>query len=199
MGHAIRVRQWTSAVCSGCVILGRRAARGAGGGRRDTGAAPAAGPRAAASRPARMSPGHARGRTSVHRESGRLAAMRARALALLLYPVAASAWPASSCGPYDDPGPLDRRAGPRTADAFVSAVPARDPGEPLARAGGRHPAPVIRGVLFREWCGHQQEVTLVPEGPSWARGSTAGDSRPSCPRSESCSRSPSHSCSCRWP
>ena len=38
--------------------------------------------------PARMSPGHAQGRTSVNRESGRLAAMRARALAFLLYPVA---------------------------------------------------------------------------------------------------------------
>jgi len=31
----------------------------------------------------------------------------------------------------------------------VSAVPARDPGEPLVRAGGRHPAPAIRGVLLR--------------------------------------------------
>jgi hypothetical protein len=28
-------------------------------------------------------------------------------------------------------------------------VPARDPGEPLVRAGGRHPAPAIRGVLLR--------------------------------------------------
>ena len=33
-------------------------------------------------------PSHAQGRTSVNRESGRLAAMRARALAFLLYPVA---------------------------------------------------------------------------------------------------------------
>jgi hypothetical protein len=35
-----------------------------------------------------MSPGHAQGRTSVNRESGRLAAMRARVLAFLLYSVA---------------------------------------------------------------------------------------------------------------
>jgi len=38
----------------------------------------------------------------------------------------------------------------------------------------------------------------VSWAPSWAMGSTAGDYRPSCRRSESCSRSPSYSCSCRW-
>ena len=63
-----------------------------------------------------MSPGHAQVRTSVNRESGRLAALRARALAFLLYPVASV----------------------RLASIFGS---------------------------FVEWCGHQQEVTLVPEGP----------------------------------
>ena len=35
-----------------------------------------------------MSPGHARGLTSVHRESGKLAVMRARALTFPLYPMA---------------------------------------------------------------------------------------------------------------
>jgi len=48
----------------------------------------AAAQRAAASRPARMGPGHARDLTSVRRGSGKLAVMRARALAFLLYPVA---------------------------------------------------------------------------------------------------------------
>ena len=38
----------------------------------------------------------------------------------------------------------------------------------------------------------------VSWAPSWATGSTAGDFRPSCRRSTSCSRSRSFSCSCRW-
>jgi hypothetical protein len=54
-------------------------------------------------------------------------------------------------------------------------------------------APVGRGlgeVLFLEAL-DERTPPSVSWAPSWAMGSTAGDSRPSCRRSESCSRSPS--------
>jgi MFS family permease len=50
-------------------------------------------------------------------------------------------------------------------------------------------------VLSMAQLGTRASFALL--GPWWAMGSTPGDCRPSCPRSESCSRSSSYSCSFR--
>ena len=58
--------------------------------------------------------------------------------------------------------------GRRAADAPLPAVPARDSSEPLAgEDAGDHERWPYQVMTFVEWCGHQQDVVLVPEGDGW--------------------------------
>ena len=83
--------------------------------------------------------------------------MRARALAFLLYPVAGVGL-ASIFRWTDAPG---RELPTRSCPRCQRVIPVHRWSAP---AGGiRHrPSEVLSCV---EWCGHQQEMTLVPEGP----------------------------------
>jgi hypothetical protein len=50
----------------------------------------------------------------------------------------------------------------------VSDVRARDPDQPVAREDAAdHQALAHQVMTFVEWCGHQQEMVLVPDGDGW--------------------------------
>jgi hypothetical protein len=62
---------------------------------------------------------------------------------------------------------VDERGHPRPTRP-CPPVSARDSGQPLAREdAGDHEALALQVMTFVEWCGHQQEVVLVPDGAEW--------------------------------
>ena len=60
---------------------------------------------------------------------------------------------------------MDRRARPPAPDAPLPTVPAPDSGQPLAGEDAADDDALALPVMtFVEWCGHQQEVVVVPDG-----------------------------------